>query len=370
MRRKKPFNNLLETWAQEHSWIYHATEDVDGDYVVVFQSWEDKKKCARSLVEALMEHGFEASVSGREYDNNFRVRIDDKDRTKLELADTLIGLLARGKKFEGVDEQEDMLSWLDDKLCEPDTDDPVFTFDLYQYLAQRGWDETGFADEYDLCSDCYKLIYTSANGYGDHGRYQHLEDGEIVCRDCINKDVDKYFDWYCDQPPGTVSYVAKDMPEGFVQVGHEETFMGQPRFDALKFERGFHRDQRDDPKKMGKWLKARILEKFKAELEDEWDDEDEDHFAAIIFDISVGQFDCSWTIWVDHRAAQFCYELLTSEDPENYKSKEGPGDIAERQLRGLATLPEPAPGMTRAAKLDVEGDTISVKDVPQGEALR
>jgi hypothetical protein len=368
--KPKEFDNLLETWMGDNSWVYNAGEDVDGDYIVVFQSWDDKKKCARSLVEALMEHGFEASVSGRSYDNVFRVRIDDKDRTKLELADTLIGLLSRGKKFEGNDEQEDMLSWLEDKLCDPSEDDPVFTFDLYQYLGQRGWEETGFADEYDMCCDCNKIIYTSATHYGDHGRFQHLEEGELVCRHCINGDIEKYFDWYCEQAPGTVSYVAESKPEGFVEVGSESEFMGRKVFDALKFERGFHRDQRDDPKKMGKWLKAKILDKFKDQLDNEWTDDCPDHFASIIFDISVGQFDCSWTIWVDERAAAFCYELLTAEDPENYKSKEGPGDIAERQLRGLSELPAPAPGMTRIAKLDVEGDSIEVKDVPQGQALR
>jgi len=150
---------------------------------------------------------------------------------------------------------------------------------LYNWLSGKYYQDAeiqlGYYDEYVYCSECSRLICTTAGYYGDTGRFQYT-DNEIYCSNCIKDDPDLIMD-YCINNSNTAipdyltDYIKK---EGFVCFSNDDNY-------CPIYETGFHIGQNDDPKNIEKKIK---------ELKHNYD---------YLFMInSVSQFDIQWSVFI------------------------------------------------------------------------
>jgi len=350
--------------------LFEYGPTVDGEEMVIFHSWKDIKTSAAMLVDSLRDEGFDARLSEGDYDNDVTINVphveddedEDNDGEEFErLAETLHGLLdaSDSEKSEGktniveANSISRTVKWLKEHFDE-ETRNFEFRFDLL--LDHRGWDMS-FSDEYDRCNECYRLIHTEAEHHGDHGRFQMVDD-QMMCRECIGKNPDDYVTWYKDElAAGTVqSFILNPADIGLVEISD--------RHGPIKFERGLHRGQRDNPKTTAKFLLKQLKDRERPEEED-----DIENIDLFVFDVSTGQFDVSWTIWCHPKLHDDMQRWLTAGESE-IKDREGPGDYAERALRKVSLQNiKRGPGETLVVDIDTENKTTTAKVVPQEQAF-
>lgn len=168
--------------------------------------------------------------------------------------------------------------WWEIKKKYPKLDDWFFHHMDMAY-SSVGSCNTGFPDEYDTCADCYKIVRTSPDGYGWSPDYIRLESGEIICRECVEKEIEILIDEYTNNsdkaiPDWAISLIKK---EGFVCLDDEDSEACQI------FTSGLHPGQNDNPKD--------VIENFEREGYLEKYD--------FIFCInSTGQFDVNFSLWM------------------------------------------------------------------------
>jgi len=99
-----------------------------------------------------------------------------------------------------------------------------------------------FSDEYTTCSDCHKVIRTSADSYHWQPDF-YVGDGFIACSECFQSEPD-YQEAYLEEKindPSTANEVLTDAQlEGF----------GFKRYNEELYENGYHEGQTDDPKRV------------------------------------------------------------------------------------------------------------------------
>ena len=99
----------------------------------------------------------------------------------------------------------------------------------------------GFSDEYSRCSDCGRILRTSADGNFWTPDYWLSEDG-LICSECL--DPEEYIDWATEQSARGIAvsvHLIDPEEHGFTKIA-----------DGL--EHGLHEDMADDPRKIGPFL--------------------------------------------------------------------------------------------------------------------
>jgi hypothetical protein len=126
--------------------------------------------------------------------------------------------------------------------------------------------EIEWSDEWSECSNCNKLVRTSPNSYGWQQSYK-LDDDGLTCHECIEKDPEEHLQSLegCDTSCNTISSI-NPSEHGYVKLEECET--------------GWHPGQNDNPREIGKALRAKGITRYLFNLDD------------------VGQFDAKWSVWV------------------------------------------------------------------------
>lgn len=263
-------------------------DDEEGDSTIVFDTWGDYhrflERCARDMehhmpVKATAK--FEVLESGHRM---ITVRVNPMNVSSfvkyLQIAVALTKGL--GDDQAGTIEIDD--TDIEDEglycMCWSIRDD--------QFLKLIGVENMGFIDTYDYCCGCTKLVYTQPNSYCDAGRYIETDDG-IMCRECVEKDADWYFEYYLEQiEEGKLTGFILDLPEGFSFIT-EETQWGTERF---KFQNGWHPGMDDNPTRQ-----LESLRKF--------------GIKQAIFDVEPSQFYVEWAVAVRDEDVGLARAVLT-----------------------------------------------------------
>lgn len=310
------------------NYIYEWGKDEDDDTIVVFEGWAGLTALGKAIVKHLRAADLvtaESKCDGtNEYHPMLELYADQRDLIKLTSALTAC---FGGKMFCECDITSEFTEPGDDGLCKG-------RFDVTKLIDKAGL-EMGFSDTYDRCSECYTLIYTQPNGYGDHGRFRHTEEGELICRECDLKDPERYLTEYLEdlaKPSRFIRAFELPIPAGFRQICEEDTFMGEPRKHPIMFERGLHLHQRENPKSQYALLS-------------------DNGITDVLFDIETGQFDVRWSLWVRDENYEAAYDLVTTISTED---EQGPGDHAKRALEQLAMSPA-VPGKVVVHHVDTSG---------------
>ena len=111
---------------------------------------------------------------------------------------------------------------------------------VYNALESMGY-SCEWEDEWQYCTDCYKVFRTSPNSYGWQKYYSWIGECDIVCGDCIKENPDGYFESLENNPAK-----CETLDLNLTDYGYELAEDG--------FEHGFHEYQTDNPEK--------ILEKY------------------------------------------------------------------------------------------------------------
>lgn len=133
---------------------------------------------------------------------------------------------------------------------------------LARILEKLGF-ELEWEDEWDRCSDCGKAVRTQPDCYHWTSAFRILNDCELVCLECLSKDIPGYLESIEDNPQQACPPEFHPSEHGYTK--HNGTF-----------ETGFHPGQDANPKEILKALHA----------------ENKRH---VVFRIdSKGQFDLDW----------------------------------------------------------------------------
>lgn len=131
---------------------------------------------------------------------------------------------------------------------------------LSRVLEANGF-ELEWADEWDICCDCGKAVRTSADCYSWAPYFRILNECELVCLDCIDREA--YLESIEDDCNAACPPQWNPEEHGYTKYNGD-------------FETGWHPGQNDKPKD--------ILAKMH-----------ELGMSRVVFKIaSVGQFDCTW----------------------------------------------------------------------------
>jgi hypothetical protein len=148
---------------------------------------------------------------------------------------------------------------------------------LFTALDRIGVDAHWY-DQYDPCSDCLKLMETSANSYMWQPSYLRDNEGQIVCFDCIDVDDDSVLEEfnYIDNADKCIpDQLAKHLPE-----------WGWESYNGT-YENGWHPGQTDKPEK----ILARI-------------EKDHPNLSVVFRLDETSQFYISFTAWTKDRSEE------------------------------------------------------------------
>lgn len=169
--------------------------------------------------------------------------------------------------------------WINTNLIGPQiplTDEETLPSRLADMLAEIDGVEIEWLDEWASCSECYRAVRTEANSYSWTPSYARDHDCEIVCTDCLLKDVEAYLDacGYVNDPHMAVTWCK---PSHLLGAG----FVKWEPDNEQSYANGWYPGQTDDPKQ--------ILEQILDRHSD----------AEVVFLIDgVGQFDCHFSAYV------------------------------------------------------------------------
>jgi hypothetical protein len=163
-----------------------------------------------------------------------------------------------------------------------------------------------WGDEWTTCDYCHKAVRTSPDSYGWTQSYAIFNECELVCHECIKDDPSGYIEEMIGDT-GRAMTIDIDLAEhGFVLLESD-------------FENGFHPGQDADPKVIGKSLEQLGVDRFIFVIDD------------------VGQFDISFSVWVDK-------DQLADLDMSEWENadKDGPSvsEGLKRALQAAAAIPK------------------------------
>lgn len=140
----------------------------------------------------------------------------------------------------------------------------IGTYDDKDFLVLEGWDDKktieenlgkdldgniayGFSDEYTTCSNCGKIVKTSADSYSWTPDYVVFQGCMLLCTDCI--DIDDYIEELKNNPKNAnVIFDESDFVEkGFIKLNDDE------------YESGWH-GTNDDPTEIFENLSSKYEE--------------------------------------------------------------------------------------------------------------
>lgn len=326
--------------------LYAWGDDEDGDTVIVFNDWGGITRLGEAIVAHLVAEELVDAKSRCDGSDEFNpfIELFAKESDFIKIACAITACFG-AKMFGECDISEKFTTPGDeDGLCQA-------KFEVRRLIDKAGL-EMGFSDTYDYCIECSTLIYTQPSSYGDYGRYRCSGDG-VICRACDLKNPEGYLEEYLeDLKRGEVRGFTLPFPEGFREISEEDTFMGEPRTSPVQFERGLHIGQRDNPKKQYKALK-------------------EIGITDVLFDVSTGQFDVTWTVYVRNEDYDKAKALLLGKDLADAK---GPGDYAAEALKSVS-LAQSKLGHVAVTTINTDDGTattrqVSHQDFIEGKALR
>lgn len=164
-------------------------------------------------------------------------------------------------------------------------------------LFERMGIECEWSDEWCSCSNCGKLVRTSADSYGWTPSYT-LGDGELNCHECLEEDPESHLE-SLEGNSDTANTISSIDPEDH----------GYFKINEYSFVTGWFSGQTDDPRKVAKELEAKGIKRY-------------------LFNIdNVRQFDSRWSVYV-HES-----EVNKLEDKE--ESCELPIQMTEEDYREL-----------------------------------
>ena len=111
-------------------------------------------------------------------------------------------------------------------------------------------------DEWSECSDCGKLVRTSADSYSWQPSYV-CGDGELLCHDCVEEDPEEHLKSLEGNP--SVCNTLENI---------DPTEHGYVAFNEDSYESGWHPGQTDDPKTVAKELRERGVSRFVFQLDE------------------------------------------------------------------------------------------------------
>lgn len=199
-------------------------------------------------------------------------------------------------------------------------------------VAELEWE-----DEWTTCSCCGNAIRTQADSYGWTRSY-HMAECEIICCECIPKQAAAVLEDYVADSRKAIAHSLGINPSnhGFVKVD-------------MEFQNGLHPGQDSDPKKIAAALEKRGIDRYVFTLD------------------SVGQFDATFSVWVDESQQHLVGNLSESET-------DGPS-VSEALKRGLqsasvqmASLPDGSGIKYASIKPDGTADVriVSEKEFIEG----
>lgn len=164
-------------------------------------------------------------------------------------------------------------NWKDDKGKIPQSfvqedGDPETMLTIGQALDILGC-ACEWSDEWDTCEGCGRLLRTQANGYSWRRSY-YVDDntGDLFCSECTKTDPEYLIEHLIGNPRTALTFDLPLEDHGFVKL-------------QSGFEIGMHHGQASDPEQIAKALQKRGIKRFLFVLD------------------SVGQFDVSFSVWVD-----------------------------------------------------------------------
>lgn len=186
-------------------------------------------------------------------------------------------------------------NWNDDDRYDNDTRTRVVTSDVPSRLAsvlEKLGVEIEWEDEWSSCSDCGKLVRTSADSYHWQPNYV-LGDGELLCHDCVEEDPAAHL----ESLEGNEH--ACNTIESIDPAQH-----GYVAFNDDSYETGWHPGQNDSPATVAKELRAKGVERFVFQLDEN------------------SQFYSRWSVYVHEGEAHLVGLADAPVDDEN-----GDGDV-------------------------------------------
>lgn len=149
---------------------------------------------------------------------------------------------------------------------------PGRLFDALERIGVNG----EWYDEWDQCSDCYRLIRTQPDSYGWTPQYVVSDDGEMVCRDCMQNDRESWVDdHYANRIDRALTWLSAAELE---ELGWHDAFPEEPDTQS-----GMHPGQNGTPQAMVNHLYA---------------DENNDGRDWVFIITDKGQFDVSYRLFV------------------------------------------------------------------------
>lgn len=122
-------------------------------------------------------------------------------------------------------------------------------------LFERLGVEIEWSDEWTECSNCYKLIRTSADSYSWQPSYV-MGDGEIECSECIAEHAEEHLK-ELEGRTSTCNTISGIDPEDH----------GYVKYNEDSYENGFY-GVNDDPKKIAAELRGKGIERFLFQLDE------------------------------------------------------------------------------------------------------
>jgi hypothetical protein len=157
------------------------------------------------------------------------------------------------------------------------TDEESLPSRLGDMLGEIDGVETEWLDEWYSCSDCGRAVRTEPNSYSWRPYYAWVHECEIVCADCLMKDVEGSItagDWI-NNSSNALTWI-----DGYGLERHTDFVKWEPG-NEQDYENGWHPGQDDDPRKILESILDRHPE------------------AEVVFLIDAnGQFDTHFSAWV------------------------------------------------------------------------
>jgi hypothetical protein len=150
-------------------------------------------------------------------------------------------------------------NWNNDDTYDQEKRERVVTSTLPSRVAEvleKLGVEIEWSDEWSSCSDCGKLVRTSADSYCWQPSYV-CGDGELLCHECVEQDPEEHLKSLEDNERACNTIDSIDPADH-----------GYIAFNEDSYESGWHPGQTDDPAKIAKELRERGVSRFVFQLDE------------------------------------------------------------------------------------------------------
>lgn len=226
-RSKKSFKEAMQTVIDslnDKGELSQGETVSDNEFMTIFSSWETVNTVnTLAVIYAGKYHWYRKAVkfseskfkeTGNNWDKPKYITVYDKSYMLLD--DLRLG-------------SHDLFPF-DDTACYyiPES------FQPYNEILESLLGETGFNDEYDHCSNCYKIIRTSPDSYSWSPDYILSDDG-LYCLDCVDT----------EETLEELKNTKKPLPEEIQSRGDHEGLIIE--LSDIKYSNGFHSGMDDSP---------------------------------------------------------------------------------------------------------------------------